>query len=109
MAHSSQVEQQIKRCRGQGASLAAIKPLGGMEGKAFTTYKPKGWDREMYRPPDEILFEVSWCMYVCMYVCMYLSSHRVSSNDGISFDDDDDDDDDTWILRTHSGKSFYAV
>lgn len=31
---------------------------GGGLSRGETVYRPKGWDREMYRPPDDIMFEV---------------------------------------------------
>lgn len=34
-----------------------------MRRQAHTVYSPPGWDREMYRPPDDVLFE--WQELVC--------------------------------------------
>lgn len=41
------------------SKAAAQSPAGqgGLQ-RGETMYRPKGWDREMYRPPDDIMFEV---------------------------------------------------
>lgn len=42
---------------GGGQPPAPMQGSSGV-GRGETVYKPKGWDREMYRPPDDIMFEV---------------------------------------------------